>query len=61
MTTQQPGINKPFDVSEHVESGHGSMDIRDHLKTWHGFVSFVKWGIVLNILILAFLAFFRTH
>ena len=45
-------------TSEHT---HGSMDIREHVKTWHGFVKLVKWGIVLNILILAFLAIFRTH
>jgi len=43
--------------------GHqtGSMDIRDHLKTWHGFIKFVKWGTVFNILVLVFLAIFRTH
>jgi len=39
----------------------GSMDMRDHLKTWHGFLTFVKWGIIGNIAILAFLAIFRTH
>lgn len=47
--------------SDHADFTSGSMDIRDHQKTWHGFVTFVKWGIVLNILILAFLAIFRTH
>lgn len=41
------------------ETGHS--DMREHLKTWHGFVRFVKWGIVGNILILIFLAIFRTH
>ena len=43
--------------------GHqtGSMDIRDHLKTWHGFVKFVKWGLLFNILVLVLLAIFRTH
>lgn len=39
----------------------GTMDIRDHLKTWHNFKKFVKWGIIGNILILVFLAIFRTH
>ena len=39
----------------------GSMDIRDHVKTWAAFKAFVKWGIVLNIAILVFLAIFRTH
>ncbi|MDE3116355.1 MAG: aa3-type cytochrome c oxidase subunit IV [Pseudomonadota bacterium] len=37
------------------------MDINDHLKTWNGFVAFTKWGLVFNILVLIFLAIFRTH
>lgn len=48
-------------TSEHAEYTRGTMDIRDHVKTWHLFVKLAKWGIVLNILILAFLAIFRTH
>ncbi len=39
----------------------GSMDINDHLKTWNGFVAFTKWGLAFNILVLIFLAIFRTH
>ncbi len=61
MSNEHPGLNKPFDVTEHVEATPGQMDMRDHLKTWHGFVSFVKWGILGNVLILVFLAIFRTH
>lgn len=61
MTDPHPGINKAFDVTEHVESEPGHMDMREHLKTWHGFIRFVKWGIVGNVAILIFLAIFRTH
>jgi hypothetical protein len=39
----------------------GTMDLKDHLRTWHGFVTFVKWGIIGNIAIMVFLAIFRTH
>ena len=39
----------------------GKMDIRDHVKTWHGFVKFAKWGLIFNLLIMIFLAIFRTH
>ena len=47
--------------SDHADAARGNMDMRDHVKTWHGFVTFVKWGIIGNIAILTFLAIFRTH
>ncbi len=39
----------------------GTMDITEHLKTWHGFWAGVKWssGGVLAVLVL--LAIFRTN
>ena len=49
---------------EILHQGGGQMsaaEMKEHLKTWHGFVSFVKWGIVVNVLILIFLAVFRTN
>jgi hypothetical protein len=39
----------------------GSMDIKQHLRTWHGFLSFVKWMIISNVVLLIILAIFRTH
>jgi hypothetical protein len=39
----------------------GSMDIKDHLRTWHGFLAFVKWMIIGNVALLIFLFAFRTH
>lgn len=44
-------------------NGHESAktDIREHLETWHGFLKVVKWGLGLNLLIMIFLAIFRTH
>ena len=39
----------------------GSMDIREHLRTWHGFLSLMKWLIVGSIILLIILAVFRTH
>lgn len=48
-----------------ADTGHssdeGTMDISDHLKTWNGFLSLVKWVIVGNVILLALLAMFRTH
>lgn len=48
-----------------ADTGHGSdegtMDIRDHVKTWNGFLKLVKWVIIGNIALLIFLAIFRTH
>ena len=47
------------------DSGHGSdagtMDLKDHMATWTGFMSLVKWIVIGNIALLAFLAIFRTH
>ncbi len=34
---------------------------REHLQTWQGFMKVVRWGVALNILLLIFLAIFRTH
>ena len=39
----------------------GSMDISEHVKTWNWFVWAIKWAILVNVFILAFLAIFRTH
>ncbi len=37
------------------------MDISDHVKTWNGFLSLVKWVVIGNVVLLLFLAIFRTH
>jgi len=37
------------------------MDISDHVKTWNGFLTLVKWTVIGNVVLLAFLAIFRTH
>jgi hypothetical protein len=42
-------------------SDTGTMDMKDHIKTWKGFVSLIKWMIIGNIVLLTFLAIFRTH
>ena len=41
------------------ESGH--TDMAEHLKTWRGFISFMKWQAFGAAAILALLAIFRTH
>lgn len=35
---------------------HGEMDVREHEKTFEGFVRFVAWGAVASIAVLIFLA-----
>ena len=42
-------------------SDQGSMDISEHVKTWEWFTWGIKWGIIVNVLILVFLAIFRTN
>ena len=41
------------------EAGHS--DMAEHLRTWHGFLSFMKWQAIGAALILILLAIFRTH
>ncbi|MFO1175612.1 MAG: aa3-type cytochrome c oxidase subunit IV [Paracoccaceae bacterium] len=35
---------------------HGTMNIREHEQTFHGFVTFVKWAVVVILGVLVFLA-----
>lgn len=42
-------------------SDNGSMDITEHQKTWAGFMTLVKWIAFGCVLLLIFLAIFRTH
>jgi len=40
---------------------NASQDTAAHLQTWRGFTSLVKWSIGGIVLIMLFLAIFRTH
>lgn len=48
-------------ASEYTDSGAGTMDLRDHMKTWLAFWAGVKWSAVGLILVAVLLAVFRTH
>jgi hypothetical protein len=39
----------------------GSMDIKQHQKTWHGFTVFVKYSAIGIAIIMVLLAMFRTN
>ena len=39
----------------------GSMDISAHQRGYAGFLTFVKYSLVFILLVMAFLAYFRTH
>jgi hypothetical protein len=39
----------------------GTMDITEHVKTWHAFWNASKWGVVALIILAALLFVFRTH
>jgi len=43
------------------EHNQGTMDIRDHVKTWHAFWNTAKWSTLALIILAALLAVFRTH
>ncbi len=42
-------------------SVEGTMDITEHLRTWNGFWTGVKWSSASIIAILVLLAIFRTN
>jgi hypothetical protein len=33
----------------------------EHLRTWHGFLTFMKWQVIAAVALLIILAIFRTH
>jgi hypothetical protein len=39
----------------------GSMDISQHQRAYAGFLTFAKWSSAFILLIMIFLAIFRTH
>jgi hypothetical protein len=39
----------------------GGMDISEHVKSWEGFTSFVRWSALGAVVLMIFLAIFRTH
>jgi hypothetical protein len=39
----------------------GSMDISQHQRAYAGFISFVKYSMGFILLVMVFLAIFRTH
>ncbi|VDC23614.1 aa3-type cytochrome c oxidase subunit IV [Pseudogemmobacter humi] len=41
---------------DHSEHQHGSMNIRAHEKTFHGFLRLVNWSLVVIFVVLVFLA-----
>jgi hypothetical protein len=46
-------------MDQQPESGHN--DMVEHLRTWRGFISFMKWQAIGAAALLALLAIFRTH
>ncbi|HEX3430337.1 MAG TPA: aa3-type cytochrome c oxidase subunit IV [Rhizomicrobium sp.] len=43
------------------EPESGQTEMAEHLRTWRGFISFMKWQAIGAAAILALLAIFRTH
>ena len=39
----------------------GSTDMAEHLRTWNGFLTLIKWMVAGCAALLIFLAIFRTH
>ena len=48
-------------MTSHDEYKPGSMDISAHQRGYAGFLTFAKYSLVFILLIMVFLAVFRTH
>ena len=50
-------------MSDDKHSHHtpGAMDISQHQRAYQGFLTFAKWSMAGILLIMVFLAVFRTH
>jgi hypothetical protein len=48
-------------MADHGDYQRGSMNIKEHVQSWAGFTSFVKWSIIGILIVMVFLAIFRTH
>jgi hypothetical protein len=36
-------------------------DMAEHIRTWKGFIRFLQWQVAGVVIVLVFLAIFRTH
>jgi hypothetical protein len=54
------GHHHPHDHA-HDDSSAGTMDISDHVATWHAFWNVSKWSAAGLIGLALLLAIFRTH
>jgi hypothetical protein len=47
------------------QTGHGPGsdfdDMKAHVQTWHSFLRFMKWQIILAVILLIILLIWRTH
>jgi len=48
-------------MAAHNDQQHDHGDMAEHLRTWRGFLSFMKWQAIGAAAILVLLAIFRTH
>lgn len=50
-------------MAAHGDQRHDpdNADMAEHLRTWRGFISFMKWQAIGAAALLALLAIFRTH
>jgi len=57
----RPVSSTGAEMANESEYHVGSMDISAHKKTYEGFLTFSKWSFAGVMLIMIFLAAFRTH
>jgi hypothetical protein len=48
-------------MADYTGQNESSEFMKEHLKTWHGFLKFAKWLVIGSIILLAVLLIWRTH
>lgn len=48
-------------MADHTGQNDGSEFMKEHLRTWHGFLKLVKWMIIGAVVLLVILLIWRTN
>jgi len=49
------------EMADHTGQEPSSEFMKEHLRTWHGFLKLMKWLIIGSVLLLVVLLIWRTH
>ncbi|HEX3652030.1 MAG TPA: aa3-type cytochrome c oxidase subunit IV [Rhizomicrobium sp.] len=48
-------------MADYTGQNESSEFMKDHVRTWHGFLKLIKWLVIGSIILLIVLLIWRTH